>query len=95
MQIDDNMVYTTIGGLVSAIGLLYTYINLTIKSVVKRLEESIDNCEKEGVKKDARIQDLEKNLAKMSFEVGFLKGYTTYNANLHEPHDLKEGRSHA
>ena len=74
IEIDNNTLYVAGGGLVSGIVWMYQNTNNTIKNVVIRLEASIDNCEKEGIKKDSRIAELEKTLSNMSFEVGYLKG---------------------
>lgn len=79
MEIDNNTLLVSMGGLVSGIVWMFHYTNTTIKNVVLRLESSIDNCEKEGIKKDTRISELEKAQSALNFEVGYLKGLHQVN----------------
>jgi len=86
IEIDNKTLYVSIGALVSGIVWMFHYTNTTIKNVLTRLELSIDNCEKESAKKDARISDLEKTVSTMNFEIGYLKGtHELAKGQLNEP----------
>ena len=74
MQIDETILSTAIGGLVTAIIWLNKKTEKTIDDVVKRLEDSIANCQKESEKKDAKILELERIQMEQNRKIGYLEG---------------------